>query len=168
MALSNRGKSTDNVNHPSHYTQGYCETIYEIYDILGPEGFKSYCLGNWIKYKSRAQYKNGDEDLKKAEVYLGWATNGLSPLDVKNKLLREVSDFLIGDIVAFQFLENEAPITGEIKAIHLSGNGTLWMADVVSATGSHYCVPLYRLKKKIKCDGNHSEPACSDPKCWCR
>lgn len=80
MALSNRGKSTDNVNHPSHYTQGHCETIYEIYDILGPEGFKSYCLGNWIKYKSRAQYKNGDEDLKKADVYLEWATKGLPPM----------------------------------------------------------------------------------------
>lgn len=80
MAMTNRGKSTDNVNHPSHYTQGYCETIYEIFDILGPEGFKSYCLGNWIKYKSRARYKNADEDLKKAEVYLGWATNGLPPL----------------------------------------------------------------------------------------
>lgn len=84
MAMSNRGKKEDAINHPTHYTQGYCETIYEIYDILGPEGFKAYCLGNWIKYKSRAQYKNGEEDLKKADVYLGWATQGLPrPADDK-------------------------------------------------------------------------------------
>lgn len=77
---------TNNVNHPSHYTQGHCETIYEIRDILGPVGFKSYCLGNWIKYNARAAYKNGEEDLKKADVYLGWATQGLPPLDVKARV----------------------------------------------------------------------------------
>lgn len=124
MALSNRSKSTDNIKHPSHYTQGYCETIYEIFDILGPEGFKSYCLGNWIKYKSRAQYKNGDEDLKKADVYLGWATHGLRPL----------------------------------KAETVFG---------LSVCGAAPSTPSDRsLETKVKCDGNHGEPACSDPECW--
>lgn len=80
MPMTNRGHNA--VNHPSHYTQGNCETIYEIRDILGPDGFKAYCLGNWIKYKSRAAYKNGTEDLEKAEVYLGWAVKGLPPLNV--------------------------------------------------------------------------------------
>ena len=76
----------DSVNKPQHYQQGHIETIYAIEQTLGPEGFKAYCMGNWMKYKSRAAYKgNADEDLKKAEVYLGWAINGLPPLNVKAK-----------------------------------------------------------------------------------
>lgn len=65
------------VASPEHYTQGWLETIYTIRQVLGAEGFKAFCLGNWIKYKERHGHKNGEEDLKKAEQYLHWATNGL-------------------------------------------------------------------------------------------
>jgi hypothetical protein len=34
------------------------------------EHFSSYCQGNVIKYLHRWRYKNGVEDLKKAEWYL--------------------------------------------------------------------------------------------------
>ena len=66
----------DMVNHPSHYTDGGIETIDFIRAKLGPDGFRSYCLGNVMKYISRAG-KKGDagEDLKKAKVYLEWAIN---------------------------------------------------------------------------------------------
>lgn len=67
----------ESVNSPAHYTQGYIETIYAIAQTLGPEGFKAYCMGNWMKYNARAAYKNGAEDLAKAAVYLNWAQNGL-------------------------------------------------------------------------------------------
>lgn len=58
----------DNVNHPSHYTQGKFETIEVIKDITSD--FNSYLVGNIIKYVSRYKYKNGLEDLKKAKWYL--------------------------------------------------------------------------------------------------
>lgn len=65
------------VESPSHYTQGRLETIYVIQQTLGADGFKAFCLGNWIKYKERHTHKNGDEDLRKADQYLSWAVNGL-------------------------------------------------------------------------------------------
>lgn len=74
-----------NVFSPQHYAQGYIETIYVIEQTLGPEGFKAYCMGNYLKYKARHEHKNGKEDLEKAEVYLGWAVNGL-PKPVNGRL----------------------------------------------------------------------------------
>lgn len=59
----------DNVNHPSHYTQGKFETIDIIEDIT-KEGFDSYLVGNILKYISRYKHKNGVEDLKKCRWYL--------------------------------------------------------------------------------------------------
>lgn len=71
------GKLRDSVESPRHYTQGWLETIYVIRQTLGPEGFKAFCLGNWIKYNERHAHKNGAEDLAKANQYLEWAQNGL-------------------------------------------------------------------------------------------
>ena len=64
--------SKDNVNHPSHYTVGDIEVIDYIRDKLNPEEFQGYCQGNVLKYVSRWRHKGGVEDLKKAQVYLGW------------------------------------------------------------------------------------------------
>lgn len=61
----------DNVNHPSHYSQGGMETINVInaftHDCVGAEGFY---VGNIIKYVCRFKKKNGLEDLRKAQWYL--------------------------------------------------------------------------------------------------
>lgn len=58
----------DMVNHPAHYTDGKIEVIEYIEDKkLG------YCLGNAVKYISRAGKKNPDkeiEDLQKAAWYI--------------------------------------------------------------------------------------------------
>ena len=62
----------DNVNHPGHYTQGGIECIKAIEASMTPEEFQGYCKGNVIKYCWRFREKNGLEDLKKAQVYLGW------------------------------------------------------------------------------------------------
>lgn len=62
-------RSKDNVNHPSHYTQGI-EVIDILKDKLTPEQFDGFCLGNILKYTMRARHKNGMEDLKKAQWYL--------------------------------------------------------------------------------------------------
>ena len=64
----------DNVNHPSHYADKGIEVIDYIRDTLTKDGFVDYCIGNVIKYVSRWRKKGGVEDLKKAAVYLAWAT----------------------------------------------------------------------------------------------
>jgi len=57
---------TDNINHPPHYTHGGIETI----DVIEAWGL-SFCLGNVIKYISRANHKGSRlDDLKKAAWYL--------------------------------------------------------------------------------------------------
>ena len=63
----------DMVNHPSHYTQGEIECIEAIKYInnkLHTEGYEGYCLGNFIKYIWRCNFKNGWEDIDKAIFYL--------------------------------------------------------------------------------------------------
>jgi len=54
----------DNIN-PSHYKQGNIEVI----DFILDQDL-NYLEGNVIKYVSRYKYKNGLEDLKKAQWYL--------------------------------------------------------------------------------------------------
>ncbi len=63
----------DEVNQPNHYTTGNIEVIDIIQDILTPEMYEGYCMGNVQKYIARYRYKGGIQDLKKAEVYLKWA-----------------------------------------------------------------------------------------------
>ena len=60
----------DAVNHPSHYTTGGIECIDYIQEKLTPEEFKGFVKGNVIKYLTREQHKNGDEDICKAQWYL--------------------------------------------------------------------------------------------------
>ena len=66
--IADKGTQSDNVNHPSHYTDGRIEVIDFIEDKeLG------FHLGNAVKYISRAGRKNPDktiEDLRKAVWYI--------------------------------------------------------------------------------------------------
>ena len=72
--LANAKKpKADMVNHPPHYTQGEIECIEAIKYInnkLHTEGYEGYCLGNFIKYIWRCNFKNGWEDIDKAIFYL--------------------------------------------------------------------------------------------------
>ena len=61
----------DRVNHPPHYCAGSVECIEGIKAALGDE-FPAYCQGNVLKYVWRWKHKGGVEDLRKAQVYLGW------------------------------------------------------------------------------------------------
>lgn len=61
----------DNVNHPSHYTQGGIECIDAIKAAtVGLTGIEAVCTGNAIKYMWRWKFKNGAEDIRKAMWYL--------------------------------------------------------------------------------------------------
>jgi hypothetical protein len=64
--------ASDNVNKPSHYGSGSIECITYIEDFLTDEEYIGYLRGNVAKYLHRFRYKNGLEDLEKAEVYLKW------------------------------------------------------------------------------------------------
>ena len=58
------------VDHPEHYNQTKYECIEEMIHLFGIEAVKNFCKCNIYKYKYRANFKNGDEDLKKADKYM--------------------------------------------------------------------------------------------------
>jgi hypothetical protein len=60
----------DSVNYPKHYGQGDIECIDYIADFLSYDEYVGYLRGNIAKYLHRWRYKNGLEDLKKAQWYL--------------------------------------------------------------------------------------------------
>ena len=65
---------TEHVNHPAHYGG---DTEYETIKVLRawmtPEQFAGFCLGNAIKYLSRAGKKDAAlQDLKKSRWYLDY------------------------------------------------------------------------------------------------
>ena len=70
---------TDNVNSPPHYNKSGIECIDAI-RAATDSGFEYYLQGNILKYIWRYHYKNGTEDLKKAQWYL-------------NKLIQEVEGY---------------------------------------------------------------------------
>ena len=59
----------DNVSRPAHYNSGDIECIDGIEAMLTRDEFIGYLRGNSRKYRWRFPYKNGTEDLKKAEWY---------------------------------------------------------------------------------------------------
>ena len=60
----------DNVNRPAHYTQGGMECIDEMILIFGKEAVKNFCICNAWKYRKRAMFKNGQEDMDKSDWYI--------------------------------------------------------------------------------------------------
>lgn len=88
--LTTEGTShQDNVNSPVHYNQAGIECIDAIEAALD-EGFEYYLQGNVMKYLWRYRYKNGAEDLKKAE----WYNKKLIELKEKNNGVRSTSSSL--------------------------------------------------------------------------
>ena len=60
----------DEVNHPSHYTQGAVECIDALEASMTPEEFRGYLKGCQMKYMWRYRMKGGLKDLKKSRWYL--------------------------------------------------------------------------------------------------
>ena len=82
-ALRQQKIKNDMVNNPAHYNKAGIECIDAIAAATG-EGFEYYLQGNILKYLWRYRYKNGSEDLKKAQWYL-------------NRLITEVEGCYDGD-----------------------------------------------------------------------
>ena len=77
-----RGEKTDEaVKSPKHYKLPglNIESIDVLRATLTPEEFKGFCKGNALKYLSRAGIKDDElQDLKKADVYIGWCIDAQS------------------------------------------------------------------------------------------
>lgn len=58
----------EKVDHPEYY-QGKNECIDVMTAMFGVEAVKSFCRCNAYKYRFRADRKNGEEDIRKAEWY---------------------------------------------------------------------------------------------------
>lgn len=69
--------AADVVNNPNHYNTGRFETIELIEEVTSgyEDGYLAYCIGNSLKYISRAPFKHETplEDLRKAAKYLEFA-----------------------------------------------------------------------------------------------
>lgn len=78
-----------NVSHPSHY--GGKDDPYETIKVIDAWGLdKSFCLGNVIKYISRAGKKDGNsllQDLMKAQFYLNYEVEKLHKYDGNHDLM---------------------------------------------------------------------------------
>ena len=69
MIYYNEEEMKDLVNNPPHYNKGDIECIDAIEAMLTQEEFVGYLRGNSLKYRWRFRYKNGIQDLEKAEWY---------------------------------------------------------------------------------------------------
>ena len=88
----------DNVNNPTHYTQGEIECIDCIKAaIINKTGIKAFCVGNAIKYLFRYENKNGLEDVKKAQWYINRLIQELEEKE-ENRSLPDLDD-AVGDCI---------------------------------------------------------------------
>ena len=78
QGAANAAWAQDMVNSPPHYNQAGIECIDAIRAATG-DGYEYYLQGNIIKYLWRYRYKNGVQDLEKAQWYL-------------QKLIEEITD----------------------------------------------------------------------------
>ena len=85
----------DMVNSPVHYADKKIEVIDYIRDTLTHEGFIEYCGGNVLKYVSRWRKKGGVEDLKKAQVYLGWMIDAASDIVIDASKINIPDDIIV-------------------------------------------------------------------------
>ena len=66
------------VQQPAHYAgSNGIEAISAIRASMDAKSFQAYCKGNVLKYLWRHESKNGIEDIRKAQVYLGWLADSL-------------------------------------------------------------------------------------------
>ena len=62
----------DVINHPSHYTHGGMECLDEMKLVFGEDAVATFCLLNVWKYRKRAMFKNGKEDIQKSDFYMNY------------------------------------------------------------------------------------------------
>jgi len=79
----------DDVDKPRHYNQYRTEVLDIIEDATkGLQGIEAVCIGNVLKYTMRYKFKNGVQDLEKAEYYLKKVIKLLN--DSNNDVVKDV------------------------------------------------------------------------------
>lgn len=63
-------EANDLINHPNHYTNKGMECIDEMKLVFGTEAVMHFCLCNVWKYRYRADTKEAEESMKKADWYM--------------------------------------------------------------------------------------------------
>ena len=91
----NNCKDKDMVNSPPHYNKFGVECIEAIQSATG-EGYEYYLQGNIIKYLWRYRYKNGVQDLEKAQWYLSRLIEIKKTADGQLSLFDGLSDYSDG------------------------------------------------------------------------
>ena len=77
-------EAADNVNNPSHYTQGGIECKDAIRAALTTEEYRGYCKGTILAYIWRERFKGGAEDVAKAAWYIDALMQADKPRSVDN------------------------------------------------------------------------------------
>ena len=86
----------DAVNCPGHYLQGDVECIDAIKAaVTGKPAYEAWLVGQVIKYLWRYNFKNGSEDVEKAQFYL-------------NRLVEEVTRIKTSDEIYSPLNERQA------------------------------------------------------------
>lgn len=70
IIIFDSSKTSNMVNHPSHYKGNKFECIDVMLDTFSKGEVEAFCKLNAFKYLYRANKKNGMEDMKKAEWYI--------------------------------------------------------------------------------------------------
>ena len=91
----NNCKNKDMVNSPPHYNKFGVECIEAIQSATG-EGYEYYLQGNIIKYLWRYRYKDGVQDLEKAQWYLSRLIEIKNKADEQLPLFEGLSDYSDG------------------------------------------------------------------------
>ena len=88
------GYKKDNIN-PDHYkSKTSLECIESMEIIFGRDAVIDFCVCNAWKYIWRWNYKNGREDLRKADWYISYALDRIPSNDWRYNLLRRMIHYI--------------------------------------------------------------------------
>jgi hypothetical protein len=112
---------SDSVRHPKHYELDGLEGIESIdiiRSVLGSYKFEGFCRGNVLKYVIRADHKGGLEDLRKAQVYLGWEIDAREKREsALDKIPMETQEEIADDLKKTEQEEETEPVKEEPETI---------------------------------------------------
>lgn len=132
--------TSDNVEHPSHYTQGSIECIDAMVAAYGTEAVKSFCKCNAFKYLWRFNYKNKGEDLDKAVWYINKYKSLMSSTPITSESKNINSKPLVEregkKIVNFDIAASEILKAAEIIKANPNMNNTIMLNKIYTGIGT--------------------------------
>lgn len=81
-------KADDKPKNENYYQKSAMQPIEVMQAVLTPEQFKGFLMGNIIKYRMRAKYKeNYDKDMEKANIYSNWLQQYKEGFEIKPNVI---------------------------------------------------------------------------------